>query len=147
MNNKSKFSLFTFVLLLLMMPLSSGAQIVRTITNTTNNSVSYIRIYEYNTIDANPEFPGGNMELIRFINHERHYPHQAYDEGIEGRVVCGFVVDTDGSISNISVLKSVEESLDREAVRIIGSMPRWISGLVNDEPVPVYCTLTIPFRR
>lgn len=85
--------------------------------------------------------------MLNFINHERRYPRDAYNNGIEGRVVCGFIVDSDGTISNVMVMKGVEESLDREAVRIITMMPRWISGRLGDDAVPVFCTLAIPFRK
>lgn len=139
------------IILSLSLPLISvlncDAQVLRTITSTSNNTVTYLQIYEYNSVDAQPQFPGGNIELMKFINQERRYPHDAYLNGVEGRVVCGFVVNTDGTISNISVLKSVEESLDREALRIIASMPPWISGVLNNDPVPVFCTLVIPFRH
>lgn len=139
---------FKFILLIVtFLPLTVKSQVIRTISTVSNNGVSYIQIYEYNSVDANPEFPGGNGELMRFINKERKYPQEAYRHGVEGRVVCGFIVNVDGTLSNISVLKSVEESLDREALRIIASMPPWISGMLNEQPVPVFCTLVIPFRH
>lgn len=106
-----------------------------------------INVYEYDFVDRQPEFPGGNNELIRFINQERRYPQDAYREGIEGRVLCSFVVNEDGTLSHISVIKGVEESLNKEAVRIISQMPPWLAGAINDTPVPVYCILPIPFRK
>ncbi|MCM1138791.1 MAG: energy transducer TonB [Duncaniella sp.] len=106
-----------------------------------------INVYEYDFVDRQPEFPGGNNELIRFINQERRYPQDAYREGIEGRVLCSFVVNEDGTLSHISVIKGVEESLNKEAVRIISQMPPWLAGAINNTPVPVYCILPIPFRK
>lgn len=127
---------------------SMSGQVIRTIASTSgNNMVHYIQIYEYNSVDRRPSFPGGNIEMMKFINRERNYPVEAYENGIEGRVVCGFVVNTDGHISDVVVMRGVEESLDREAVRIVTSMPVWTAGYVSDSPVPVFCVVTIPFRR
>lgn len=106
-----------------------------------------IDVYEYESVDVQPRFPGGDTEMVRFINGERRYPSQAYKTGVEGRVLCSFVVNPDGSISHISVIKGVEESLNREAVRILSKMPAWEAGLINETPVPVYCILPIAFRR
>lgn len=92
-------------------------------------------------------FPGGDGAMYRFINRERRYPSQAYRDGIEGRVLCSFVVNEDGTISHISVIKGVEASLDREAVRILTKMPTWDAGMIDETPVPVYCILPIAFRR
>lgn len=105
-----------------------------------------IDVYEYDSVDVHPQFPGGEMALVRFINDERRYPKRAYSEGIEGRVLCSFVVNADGSLSHISVIKGVEESLNREAVRILSKMPNWEAGEIDESPVPVYCILPIPFR-
>lgn len=106
-----------------------------------------IEVYEYESVDVHPRFPGGDAAMFRFINGERRYPGQAYRDGVEGRVLCSFVVNEDGSISHISVLRGVEESLDREAVRVISRMPAWDAGMIDDSPVPVYCIVPIAFRR
>ncbi len=106
-----------------------------------------IDVYEYESVDVQPQFPGGDMAMYRFINNERRYPRQAYHAGIEGRVLCSFVVGEDGTLSHISVIKGVEESLNREAVRILSKMPPWTVGLIDETPVPVYCILPIAFRK
>ena len=103
-------------------------------------------IYESGYVDISPSFPGGECALIKFINKTRRYPVDAYNNKIQGRVVCRFVVHPDGSINAISIIKGVEDSLNQEAVRIIREMPKWTAGKLNDEPVPVYYVLTIPFR-
>lgn len=137
----------TGFLLFLLMPLLSSAQ-TRTVISTTSPGVTrLVEIYEYDCVDEQPTFPGGNIALMRFINNERHYPAEAYRNGIQGRVLCGFIVHENGRISDITVVKSVEESLDQEAVRIIASMPPWVAGSLHNHPVPVYCFLAIPFRR
>lgn len=110
------------------------------------NAQASIRVYEYDNVDHQPHFPGGDSALLRFINHERRYPATAYHKGIEGRVLCTFVVHEDGSISHISVMRGVEHSLDREAVRVISQMPNWSAGSIDGQKVPVLCILPIPFR-
>nr|MDE6555743.1 energy transducer TonB [Duncaniella sp.] len=85
--------------------------------------------------------------MMRFINAERQYPADAWNEGIQGRVRCSFIIDTDGTVGHVSVLKGVAESLDREAVRIISAMPRWSVGKLDSVAVPVYCVVSIAFRR
>jgi TonB family C-terminal domain len=104
-------------------------------------------VYEYDFVDVQPQFPGGSSAMIRFINNERRYPSTAYHNGVEGRVLCSFIVNTDGSISHIAVLRGVEESLNREAVRIISQMPNWEAGQLDGSNVPVYCILPIAFRK
>ncbi len=84
--------------------------------------------------------------MYSFINSERRYPAKAYDAGIEGRVLISCIVEANGDISHIEVVKGVEDSLDREAVRIIESMPRWEPGVIGDEPVDTYCLIPVPFR-
>lgn len=108
---------------------------------------SYIEVYEYDFVSEKPAFPGGDSRLLEYINSERHYPDEAYKAGIQGRVTCSFIINTDGSVSNVTLLKSVEESLNREAVRIFRIMPSWIPGSHNGMPVPVRVIRSIPFRK
>ena len=104
-------------------------------------------VYEYDYVDQKPEFPGGCMSMLSFINSQRIYPEDAYVKGIEGRVTCSFVVNCDGKLSNIIVLRGVEESLNSEAIRIISEMPQWEPGKLNGTPVPVRVVCPVPFRR
>lgn len=101
----------------------------------------------YDSVDEQPHFPGGDGAMMKFINRERSYPVAAYNAGIEGRVLCSFVVGTDGKITSPEVLRGVEESLNREALRVISRMPRWVPGKIDGVKVPVYCILAISFRR
>lgn len=103
-------------------------------------------VYDADMVDEVPVFPGGERAMLKFINSERSYPEQAYNNGISGRVLCGFIIGPDGTISHIQVLRGVEESLDREAVRVISKMPKWVAGRINNSPVPVHYILPIPFR-
>ncbi|MBR4722894.1 MAG: TonB family protein [Muribaculaceae bacterium] len=103
-------------------------------------------VYDYDFVDVQPTFPGGDSEMVKYINKNRVYPTEAYEKGIKGRVIYSFIVNTDGSISEISLLRGVEDSLNREAYRLIAEMPRWRAGKMGNVAVPVYCVLTIPFR-
>lgn len=139
------------ILLLLMAAFALPAEAeqprhINSVAETQRAQVS-IAVYEYEYVDVQPRFPGGDMAMFHFINDVRRYPSRAYRDGIEGRVLCSFIVNEDGSLSHISVLKGVEESLDREAVRILSKMPAWDVGKVDDVAVPVYCILPIAFRR
>lgn len=117
-------------------------------TGCQDNGISiYTEVFEFDYVDEKPEFPGGGSNLISFINATREYPHEAYDAGIQGRVTCSFIVNPDGKISNIRVLRGVESSLNREAVRIVSKMPDWNPGKLNDHPVPVRVVCSIPFRK
>lgn len=107
----------------------------------------YKEVYEYDYVTQKPTFPGGQAQLVSYINNTRHYPRRAYERGIQGRVTLSFVIEADGSVSNIAILKGVEESLNREAVRIIANMPNWQPGRLNGHPVPVRVIQTVPFRK
>lgn len=109
-------------------------------------SYEIIEAYESVDVDEQPMFPGGNNALVQYINSSRRYPVEAYNRGIHGRVLCSFIVQPDGSITHINVLRGVEPSLDREAVRVLNSMPQWKAGRIEGIPVPVYCILPVVFR-
>ena len=93
-----------------------------------------------------PEFPGGQAELFKYLSENTHYPEIAELNRIEGRVIVTFVVERDGSITDVKVAKSVDPSLDKEAVRVVKSMPKWKSGKQNGEAVRVKFTVPITFR-
>ena len=102
--------------------------------------------YYADFVDVLPQFPGGESELGSFLNANRNYPRLAYEKGIEGRVICGFVVDVDGSILHATVHRGPCRSLGEEAIRLIQSMPRWEPGRIQGNKVPCYYVLAIPFR-
>ena len=100
-----------------------------------------------NVVEYMPEFPGGMTELMKFIQKNMRYPKIAIKKGIEGRVICQFVVEKDGSLSEICVVRSSgEASLDKEAVRIFASMPKWTPGKQHGTPVRVKYTAPVNFR-
>ena len=109
--------------------------------------LKYKEVYEYDYVTEKPSFPGGETKFVRYINKTREYPKEAYEKGIEGRVICSFVVNSDGSISNIQILRGVEKSLNNEAVRIISKMPDWVPGKIDGQNVPVRVIHPIGFRK
>ena len=98
-------------------------------------------------VESMPEFPGGAQAMMRYIAENIKYPVIAQENGIQGRVICQFVVEKDGKVSDIQVVRSSgEASLDKEAQRVIGSMPRWKPGKQRGKPVRVKYTLPVNFR-
>jgi protein TonB len=97
-------------------------------------------------VEEMPEFPGGQSALMKYLSENIRYPVIAQENGIEGRVICSFVVERDGSITDVQVVRGVDPSLDREAVRVIQSMPKWKPGKQRGKPVRVRFTLPIVFR-
>lgn len=147
MNNHAK-AFFIIATAALSLSHQAGAQTCRVNTGKqTNGCVVYTEVYEYDYVDQKPEFPGGGQALINFINNNRNYPENAYENGIEGRVTCSFVVNSDGKICHIKVLRGVEETLNNEALRIISKMPAWVPGKINEQSVPVRVVCCIPFRK
>ena len=100
----------------------------------------------FTVVEKQPEFPGGMAELMKFLAKSIKYPVIAQENGIQGRVVCSFVVNRDGSIVDIQVMRGVDPSLDKEAVRVIGTMPKWKPGEQRGKPVRVRFILPVQFR-
>lgn len=99
----------------------------------------------YKVVDHMPEFPGGIEGILGYIARNVKYPEEVRKEGVKGTVICEFVVNTDGSLSDIKVLRGVDPRLDAEAVRVIESMPTWTPGRNGDQAVPTLYTLPIRF--
>ena len=98
-------------------------------------------------VETMPEFPGGQQALFKFLSENVKYPVIAQENGIQGRVICQFVVNKDGSIVDIEVVRSGgDPSLDKEAVRVIKSMPKWKPGKQRGKPVRVKFTLPVNFK-
>lgn len=112
-----------------------------------SGAVVYLEVFEYDYVTEKPAFPGGEQKLLKYVNRTRVYPEQAYRQGIQGRVMCSFIVMADGSVSNVRVIRGVEPSLNREAKRVISDMPAWRPGRMNGRPVPVRVVYPITFRR
>lgn len=100
----------------------------------------------FDVVEQMPSFPGGNAALMNYLNQNIKYPVIAEENGIQGRVIVQFVVGKDGHISDVKVAKSVDPSLDKEAVRVVKGMPKWIPGKQNGQAVTVRYTLPVTFR-
>ena len=100
----------------------------------------------YDNVEVLPEYPGGSAAMMRYLAQNVKYPQAAQENGRQGKVVVQFVVDTDGSIINAHVLTSVDPDLDKEALRVIKSMPRWSPGKQKGKPVRVKYTVPVNFR-
>ncbi|HBY53519.1 MAG TPA: energy transducer TonB [Marinilabiliales bacterium] len=99
----------------------------------------------YAVVEQMPEFPGGEAALQRYLHNSVKYPNIAMENGIQGKVYVGFVVERNGSISNVRIARGVDASLDKEAMRVVRLMPKWIPGKQNGEPVRVSFTAPINF--
>ncbi len=97
-------------------------------------------------VESMPSFPGGDAALFKYLSDNIKYPVIAQESGIQGRVICQFVVNRDGSIVDIEVVRSVDRSLDAEAIRVISGMPKWSPGKQRGKTVRVKYTLPVNFR-
>lgn len=109
-----------------------------------HEEVSQTKVFD--VVEQMPSFPGGNGALMSYLANNIKYPVVAQENGIQGRVVVSFVVERDGSITDVNVIRGVDPSLDREAQRVVRSMPRWNPGKQNGQAVRVKYTVPVSFR-
>ena len=100
----------------------------------------------YTMVEQMPEFPGGQAELLKYIHDNLRYPTIAQENGVQGKVYVRFVVSATGNVEDVTVMRSLDPSCDKEAIRVIKSLPKWIPGKQNGRNVPVYYTVPITFR-
>lgn len=100
----------------------------------------------YTTVDVMPEFPGGSAALMKWLASNVRYPQVAQENGISGRVIVKLVVEKDGSVSDVTVIRGVDKDLDREAMRVVRAMPKWQPGKNNGQAVRCYYNLPVTFR-
>lgn len=100
----------------------------------------------FQVVEQMPEFPGGMAELMKFLGKNIKYPTIAQENGIQGRVIVQFVVNQDGSIVDPVVMRSVDPYLDKEALRVISTMPKWKPGMQRGKAVRVKYTVPVTFR-
>ncbi|MBP5713320.1 MAG: TonB family protein [Prevotella sp.] len=100
----------------------------------------------FDVVEEMPQFPGGMAALMEFLSKNIRYPKEAFEANKQGRVIANFVIETDGSISEAKVVKSVDPSLDEEAIRVINAMPNWTPGKQSGKAVRVKYTVPINFR-
>lgn len=147
-----KQKLLTIMLMLFAMHTAGRAQEISSVqtieqTDTTNAVKKKVAEEEiFTNVEKNPEFPGGAKELFKFLSKNIKYPKDCKKKGIQGNVVVQFVVDTDGSITDVTIIKKVHPSLDEEAIRVAKAMPKWIPGMNNGKNVKVKFILPINFR-
>ncbi len=102
--------------------------------------------YVFVTVEKMPEFPGGTSALLQWIAKNMNYPTIAAENGIQGRVSCTFVVNADGSVSDVEVLRPVDPNLDKEAIRVLSKLPKFIPGEQRGKPVRVKYSVPVRFR-
>ena len=100
----------------------------------------------FDVVEVMPQYPGGQIAMLKYIMENMKYPKQAMKEGIQGRVAVRFIVEKDGSISDVKPILSVHPLLNKEAVRVVKSMPKWSPGKQNGKPVRVRFNLPIMFK-
>ncbi len=101
----------------------------------------------YDVVEQQPEFPGGQAGMMKFLAETIKYPAEAAKKGIEGRVIVQFVVGSDGTVGNVNIMRGVDPLLDKEAVRVVGTMPKWTPGKQDGKPVAVKYTIPVTFRQ
>jgi protein TonB len=100
----------------------------------------------FDVVENMPEFPGGASALMQYLAKNIKYPTIAQENGTQGRVIVQFVVNKDGSIVDAKVARSVDPYLDKEALRVVSSMPKWKPGMQRNKPVRVKYTVPVTFR-
>ena len=100
----------------------------------------------FDVVEEMPSFPGGDRKLMEYLSENIRYPEELADACIQGRVIVSFIVEKDGSISNVKVAKSLDPLLDKEAVRVVSGMPKWIPGRQNGVAVRVRYIIPVTFR-
>ena len=117
-------------------------------TDSAGNPIT-IMAYKDGAVTVPPRFPGGDSAFMNYVNDTREYPEEAYNKRIQGVITCQFLVDTNGEVKYVSLLKPKDANslLVREAIRILSTMPRWQPGMLDGVPVKVRVTKRISFRR
>ena len=100
----------------------------------------------FDVVEQMPEFPGGIKALLDYLCQNVKYPADAENQKVEGRVIATFIVETDGTINNVEVVKPVFPSLDAEAIRVLSGMPKWTPGKQSGKEVRVKYTVPINFN-
>ena len=100
----------------------------------------------FSVVEVMPQYPGGQIAMLKYIMENIKYPEQAMKKGIQGRVAVSFIVEKDGSISDVKPVLSVHPLLNKEAVRVVESMPKWTPGKQNGKPVRVRFVVPVMFK-
>ena len=100
----------------------------------------------YRSVEQMPKFPGGEAALMKYLQDHVKYPPEAAKNNVQGHVIVQFVVNKDGSIGEVKVVRSLEENLDKEAIRVIKTLPKFTPGRQDGKAVSVWYTLPVPFK-
>ena len=100
----------------------------------------------FDVVEQMPEYPGGIQALFEYLSQNVKYPSDVENQKVEGRVIATFIVETDGTINNVEVVKPVFPSLDAEAIRVLSGMPKWTPGKQSGKEVRVKYTVPINFN-
>ena len=111
-----------------------------------NEESVYNEVNEIDKVDEKPSFPGGESAMKSYLNSTLKYPIDAQENGVQGRVIVQFIIEKDGSMSDVKVIRSVDPSLDREALRVVKAMPKWTPAKLKGIPVRTKCTTPVVFR-
>lgn len=103
-------------------------------------------VYNYNQVDEMPQFPGGDVALMKFLQHNVNYPPTAAERNIQGKVVVMFVVEKTGHVGEVKVVRTADTELDAEAVRVCRLLPDFIPGKLNGQPVDVWYSMPVTFK-
>lgn len=123
--------------------LSSSVSLMATTPENNPTEDKQERVFD--VVEVMPQYPGGIPQMMKFISSNIKYPKDAIKKGMQGAVVVQFVVEPDGSVSNVHVVRRVFPSLDKEAVRMVKAMPKWSPGMQNGKPVRVRFNVPIRF--
>ena len=140
------FTISALVLLVIVVaPARANAQDKREKTTQTHkDTTTDDKIYE--VCEQMPIFEGGDAALMKYLTDSVKYPELAKKHGVQGRVVIGFIVEKDGSLTDVKVLRHVDIALDAEALRVVKGMPKWIPGCQDEQLVRVRYNVPVSFR-
>jgi periplasmic protein TonB len=131
--------------LLMVIPMTIMALTLFSLNASAQKSESGMTDGAYQKVDVMPEFPGGDVALLKFIADSTVYPKEAKVKGIQGKVIARFMVKKDGSVSDVSILKGVNPDLDNEAIRVVKLLPKFSPGKLNGKNVPVWFMIPITY--
>ena len=133
------------LLVIVIAPASANAQDKRgKTTQTRKDTATDDKVYE--VCEQMPIFEGGDAALLKYLRENLKYPDKTKDRGVQGRVVIGFIVEKDGSLTDVKVLRPVDIDLDAEVLRLVKGMPKWIPGRQNKQRVRVKYNVPVSFR-
>jgi protein TonB len=103
-------------------------------------------VISFRVVEDLPQFPGGPMELMKWLQRNLKYPSSVQNQKIQGKVVAEFIVNKDGSVTDVKVVKKLHPQCDREVLRVLQMMPRWTAGIQNDQPCRTKVCIPVVFK-